>query len=141
MPKEKNSRMWASWIIWAVVILALSRFMAGEQQVSVAVGTEGLSFKTESGYTSQLGWDDISALEVRADFAYGTLVEGTDTDKEKSGIWTNDALGEYELIAEAKISACIICSTRSGRVVAFNFESEESTRSLYEAIQEKITGI
>lgn len=136
--KENKRKVWLSWIVWIVVILILSRSLSGEQKVAVTVEADGLSFQTESGYTSELKWDDISTIELREGFAYGTLAEGTDNSKEKSGIWYNETFGEYELIANAKVANCIVCFTESGRVMVFNYESEESTRSLLTAIQEKI---
>lgn len=136
--KENKRKIWLSWIVWIVVILILSRSMSGEQKVAVTVEADGLSFQTESGYTSELKWDDISAIELREELSYGTLVEGTDNSKEKSGIWNNKAFGEYELIANAKVASCIVCFTESGRILVFNYESEESTSSLLTAIQEKL---
>lgn len=136
--KENKRKIWLSWIVWIVVILILSRSMSGEQKVAVTVEADGLSFQTESGYTSELKWDDISAIELREELSYGTLVEGTDNSKEKSGIWNNEAFGEYELIANAKVASCIVCFTESGRILVFNYESEESTSSLLTAIQEKL---
>lgn len=136
--KENKRKIWLSWIVWIVVILILSRSMSGEQKVAVTVEADGLSFQTESGYTSELKWDDISAIELREELSYGTLVEGTDNSKEKSGIWNNAAFGEYELIANAKVASCIVCFTETGRILVFNYESEESTSSLLTAIQEKL---
>lgn len=136
--KESKRKVWLSWVVWILIILILSRFMSGEQKVSAAVAEDGLSFKTESGYASELKWDEISAIELQENFAWGTLVEGTDNSKEKSGTWRSDALGEYELIANAKVADCIVCFLDSGRIMVFNFESAESTESLFTAIQEKL---
>lgn len=139
-PKENKVKVWVSWIAWVIIILILSRTMSGEQKVSTTVEADGITFQADSGYTAELQWDEISDIEVVEDFPYGTLVEGTDNSKEKSGIWNNDLFGEYELIANAKVSSCIVCTTNSGRTVVFNYESEESTESLLKALQEKIEG-
>lgn len=138
--KGNKRKTWISWIVWVIVILILSRTMNGEQKVAVTVEADGLSFKTASGYTSELKWEDISSLELKENLSYGTLVEGTDNSKEKSGIWTNDLFGEYELIANARVTNSIVCVTDSGRVLVFNFESVESTASLLAAIQDKLAG-
>lgn len=136
--KENKRKTWISWIVWVIVILILSRTMGGQQKVSVSVNTDGLAFRTDSGYTSELKWDEVASLELQETLPDGTLVEGTDTRKEKSGIWTNDTFGEYELIVNAKVTNCIVCRTTSGRVMVFNFESEESTKSLLTAMEEKL---
>lgn len=136
--KLDKKKVWVSWAVWLVVILILARYWNGEKIVGVTVEADGLSFEADSGYTSQLKWDEIQSLELREDFSYGTPVEGTDSNKEKSGIWNNGELGEYELFSNAKLGCCIVCKRESGRAIVFNFESDESTRSLYDAILKRI---
>lgn len=136
--KTDRKRVWISWAVWAVVILILSRFMGSEKAVGVNVESDGLSFETDSGYASQLKWDDIQSLELRESLSCGTLVEGVNSRKEKSGVWSSEEFGEYELFSNAKLSSCIVCQRKTGQVIAFNFESEESTRSLYDAILRRI---
>ena len=132
--KLDRKKFWISWAVWAVVILILSRFMGSEKVVGVTVESDGLSFETDSGYASQLKWDEIQSLELRESLSYGTLVEGADDGREKSGIWNSEEFGEYELFSNAKLNRCIVCRRENGQVIAFNFESEESTKSLYDAI-------
>lgn len=136
--KPDRKKAWISWTVWLVVILILARTMKGEKIVGVTVESDGLSFETDSGYAAQLKWDDIKSLEIREKFSYGTLVEGVDGKKEKSGIWSSEEFGEYELFSNAKLECCIICQRESGPVIVFNFESEESTQSLYEAIVKEL---
>ena len=136
--KLDRKKFWISWAVWAVVILILSRFMGSERVVGVTVESDGLSFETDSGYASQLKWDEIQSLELRESLSYGTLVEGVDGSREKSGIWNSEEFGEYELFSNAKLNRCIVCRRETGQVIAFNFESEESTKSLYDAIQARI---
>lgn len=133
--KEKNPA-WLSWGVWVVVILVLSQFMGNQSSVSVALAEESLTLTAASGYTAQLLWEDIASVELRDAFDCGTPVDGTDGDKEKSGVWQNDELGEYQLFFNTKLSSCIICLTKAGDPIVFNFESEESTESLYNAILE-----
>lgn len=137
--KLDKKKAWISWVVWLAVILILARTMKGEKIVGVTMESDGLSFETDSGYASQIKWDEIQSLELRENLSYGTLVEGVDGNKEKSGIWNSEEFGEYELFSNAKLQRCIICKRESGQVIAFNFESEESTKSLYDAILKELS--
>lgn len=121
-----------------MIILILAKVMNGSSVTSVTVEENGLSFAAESGYTSSLKWDEVKSVEMRDALDYGTLVDGSDTSKEKSGLWTNDEFGEYELFVSPKISTCIVCTLQTDRVIVINYESEESTDSFYQAILEKL---
>lgn len=136
--KNDRKKAWISWIIWLGVILALANVMGTGTVDSTTMDAEGLYFESASGYTSAIKWSDIQSAELRSCPDFGTLVEGTDDAPEKSGVWKNDAFGEYELFVSTKIENCIVCTTKDSRTVVFNFESAESTVSLYEAILKQL---
>ena len=136
--KLDRKKVWISWAVWLVIILILARTMKGEKIVGVTVETDGLSFETDSGDAAQLKWDDIQSIELRENLSYGVLVEGVDGSKEKSGIWSSEEFGEYELFANARLKSCIICHREPGQTIIFNYESEESTKSLYDAILKEL---
>lgn len=138
--KQERKRIWISWALWLAVILVLAQFMRREVVLTVTAQEEGLSFLTASGYAAVLEWEEIASVQLKESFPLGTLVEGTDNKKEKSGIWRNEECGEYELIMDAGVESCIVCTKHSGGVIVFNFESAASTQSLYEAIVEKLGG-
>lgn len=136
--KMDKRKTWISWAAWLVIILILAKVMNSGSVTAVTVEENGLSFAAESGYTSSLKWDEVKSVEKRDVLDYGTLVEGSDTAKEKSGIWNNEEFGNYELFVSPKISGCIVCTLQSDQVIVLNYESEESTDSFYEAILEKL---
>lgn len=136
--KNDRKKAWISWIIWLGVILVLANVMGTGTVDSTTMDAEGLYFESASGYTSAVKWVDIESVEVRSCPDFGTLVEGTDDAPEKSGVWKNDVFGEYELFVSTKIENCIVCITKDSRTVVFNFESAESTVSLYEAILKQL---
>lgn len=135
--KAERNKYWISLGLWVAFIVILSGFIGNKQGVALSIQEDGLYFTTESGRTAELKWTDMQSVEIKADFPYGTLVEGTDDGKEKSGKWVNEEYGEYELYANASLSDCIVCRTVQNRIVAFNYESETSTHSLYDAIMQK----
>lgn len=136
--KTDSRRTWISWIIWLAVIIGLANIMGTGTVDTTTMDADGLYFESASGCTSSIKWEDIQSVEVSECPDFGTLVEGTDEASEKSGKWINDDFGEYELFVSTKIENCIICKTKDNRIVVFNFESEDSTVSLYDAILKKI---
>ena len=127
-----------SWVIWAAVILLLSQMMGGESASLLSLKADGLVFESTSGLSSAVSWTEIRSVEVRQAADYGAVVQGTDNSKEKSGIWKNAEFGEYELFVNPGIKTCIVCFTNADQVIVFNFESADSTMSLYEVIVRKM---
>lgn len=72
-------------------------------------------------------WDSADSLEP------GFCREGLDTSRCRFGTWCNDAFGDYTLCASPGISNYIVLETADG-VVAFNYESADSTHHLYLAL-------
>lgn len=127
-----------SWVIWAAVILLLSQTMGGGSVSLLSLKADGLAFESTSGLSSAVSWTEIRSAEVRQEADYGAVVQGTDNSKEKSGIWKNAEFGEYELFVNPGIKTCIVCFTNADQVIVFNFESADSTMSLYEVIVRKM---
>lgn len=139
MKKDKDQiKSWLSWAVWIIVIVILSRFMGGGLAVNVTMDADRLYLETKSGYVSQIMWEDIQSVELTDDVRYGVVIDGENGAKEKSGVWRNDEFGEYELCISTKFSKYIVCVSQSGHVIVFNYESEASTNSLYDAMMKKI---
>lgn len=133
----KRASLWRNLLIWVVVIACLAMFMQPRRTVRSEAFEDGLTVESESGYVIDIAYEDVTAIELREDFDYGTLIDGVDEKKEKSGVWENEELGQYRLCVNAGIPSCIILHTESGSLV-INYESDRSTQSLYEAMLEQI---
>ena len=134
---EQNRKAW--WTNTAICLLViigftLYRSMSGEPASMVELGREGMTLNSTAGETVSVVWDQIGEAEVRSDVEYGTCISGTDTAREKSGVWQNDEFGEYDLYINPKIKNCVVCRLDSGRYVVVNIESDKTTQSLYEQI-------
>lgn len=126
-----------SFVIFIAVILLLSLFMKKTETVSISIGDDDMVVEAVSGFSTQILWDEVTAVETRDALELGTLVEGTDEGDEQSGTWENDEFGTYTLCTDATISCYLVFYTQSG-VVVINFESAETTQSLCEAIVQDI---
>lgn len=128
----------AIYIIMGIAVFAvLSIFMKPIRTTSCAAEEGSLSVTGRSGYALSIRYDEITDIEYRAEMDYGTLVDGVDDGKEKSGLWENDELGQYRLCVNTKVTPCIVLRT-DGEIMAINFESEASTLALYDALLEQM---
>ena len=134
MKKGKTILMILSWI---AVFAALSFFMKPTKNTN-AVAQEGSLLVTgRSGYALTVEYKKLTEREYRETMDYGTLLEGTDDQHERSGRWENAELGEYILCVNPKIEPCILAQTEEGTMV-FNFESAKATEALYTALTEQM---
>lgn len=132
---KKNPRLnyFGNIFLVVVVVAVLSLFMKRSNTISLQVVDNGMTITMASGYTETVSWDTLNSVEERETLDLGTLVEGTDTKKEQSGVWENTEFGAYSLCSDATVHCYLVLHTEDG-IVVLNYESDESTRSLGEAI-------
>ncbi|MCD7957149.1 MAG: hypothetical protein LUG93_15655 [Lachnospiraceae bacterium] len=133
MKRSKRNAV-VSLILWIALVVLLAQAFGKNRAVSIQSAEEGMTVSTSSGFTISVIWKEIAAAEVKESLSLGTLVDGTDTENEKSGLWYSEEYGEYELAANAKVNCFIVCTKKDGQVLIFNYESASSTRELYEAL-------
>ena len=124
-------------VLWIAVFAVLSIFMKPTKTTSAAAQEGQLQITGKSGYTLSVVYDELETVEYREQMDYGTVVDGVDEGKEKSGIWENGELGQYRLCVNTKVKPCIVLRTKEQTMVV-NFESESSTQALYNAILEQM---
>ena len=134
---KRRYSVWHTTLIWLVVIVVMGFFLRPNRAVQVQVDDEGLVLTSASGYTINVRYDEIGGAEYREDFDYGSPIDGTDDNQEKSGLWENSELGRYRMCVNAKVAPCIVLTTDEG-VLVINYESAKSTQSLYNALLERI---
>lgn len=137
MGRRRYSRI-GNFVVFVVIILVFSLFMRPSQVVSFSFGEEAFTVTMDSGFTTTVAWDEIVSYEVRETLDLGTVQEGTDAGKEKSGTWENDEFGVYTLCADVSVKSYLILYLEDGIFVT-NFESAEGTQSLGEAIGEVLS--
>lgn len=136
-PAEQHRKaMWTNMAFCLLLIVGftLYRSFNGGPAAMVELSPDGMKLNSSAGVTTQVMWDQVAQAEIRSDVDYGTCVSGTDTGKEKSGVWQNDEFGEYDLYIDPKIDSCVACLLEDGRYVLVNVENAKTTKSLYEQI-------
>ena len=129
----KKSFIWKNIIIWLIVLTAMAVFLNRGSAVGMKSSDRELVVSGNSGASVTIAYADIQTIEMREYLDYGTVVDGVDGKKEKSGTWKNEEFGEYRLCVDAKVNSCIVLYMES-EIQVINIESNESTASLYEAI-------
>lgn len=82
--------------------------------------------------TIEMLYDDVTAIEYRETFDFGTPVTGGTEDQCKYGLWNNEEFGDYQACCHVDIASCIIFTTSDTHFV-ISFESPETTLALYES--------
>ena len=98
----------------------------GDDSMTIT-GPDGAPFAVTVSYEDILSVSQTDSLEI------GTRLEGLSTDSCRFGTWENESYGSYTLCAVPSISNYIVLETREG-MVAFNYESADTTSRLYAAL-------
>ena len=133
----KKGKIAVTVALWVAVIAVLSFFMKPVRNTSCTAEEGRILITGRSGYELSVDYEKVTAIEYRQEMDYGALIDGVDDGKEKSGRWENDELGQYLLCVNAKVEPCIVLRTAEQTMVV-NFESQQSTRALYDALVEQI---
>lgn len=133
----KNGKMMIMIASWIAVFAVLSIFMKPVRSTSCAAQEGRILVTGRSGYELPVVYEKVTVIEYRGEIDYGTMIDGADDGKEKSGRWENDEFGQYLLCVNAKVEPCIVLHTEEQTMV-INYESEQSTRALYDALVEQI---
>lgn len=92
--------------------------------------TQTLTLSGPEDTSCTLSLSQIEGITLAEVSDYGAAVTGGETwQGNLYGLWSCDALGEYEAYVSTRIPVCIVLES-DGRTVAFNLENAETTRSL-----------
>lgn len=136
----KKGKIVVTIVLWVTVIAVLSFFMKPVKNTSCVAEAERLLITGRSGYELPIVYEEVARIEYRGELDYGSLLDGVDDGKEKSGRWENGEFGQYLLCVNAKVKPCIVLHTAEHTIV-INFESQPSTEALYDALVEQINTI
>ncbi len=93
----------------------------------------------DESFLLQVPYEDIESLEQRSGLFLGQCLDGAATERCSYGLWENDEFGPYRLCVWAGITEFLVIRTTDGTVVC-NYESDEATGSLCEALEELLSG-
>ena len=122
--------------IVTVVIVIILLLVAPAGSVTASLEEEGL--KVEAPMVNDLIlYEDIASIELRDDLDTGRRVGGFGGENVRSGNFQNEEFGRYVLASYNAVPLHIVVH-HSGGVLAFNLETEESTRQMFDQLQAKL---
>ena len=122
--------------IVTVVIVIILLLVAPAGSVTASLEEEDL--KVEAPMVNDLIlYEDIASIELRDDLDTGRRVGGFGGENVRSGNFQNEEYGRYVLASYNAVPLHIVVH-HSGGVLAFNLETEESTRQMFDQLQAKL---
>ena len=136
--KKKNRQMLygllALMIIIGVALAIIFLFVVPGGDVTAELLDEGL--KVDAPMVSELiPYEDIESIELREDLETGRRVAGFAGDNIRSGNYRNEEFGRYTLASYNAVPMYIVVY-HSGEVLAFNLETVESTKEVYDQLRD-----
>ncbi len=121
--------------IVTVVIVIIVLLIAPGGSVDAELLDEGLN--VDAPMVNELvRYEDIESVELRDDLETGRRVGGFGGDNVRSGNFRNDEFGRYILASYNDVPLHIVVY-HSGKVLAFNLETVEATRAMYDQLVDK----
>ena len=128
----------AALVIGGVVVLGIVLLMF-VGTLSFTVGDEALEIGTTFGGGMTLDYDDIESMEYRNENVGGMRVSGFASSKLLYGWFRNDELGNYTRYTYTGSEATIVIRTEDSVIVIAD-DTADTTKTLYDAIEQKMNG-
>ena len=132
---------WRDTIICALVIVGV--IMAKDaivgEEFSPVLDENQFSITLQDGTRRTIVFDELQQVEYRQDLANfdrGELISGEEARRCYNGVYKNAEFGEYELYVMTKLDSFIVAHMPDG-VVIFNIESDDTTRLMFELLEDE----
>ena len=103
-------------------------------QVKVTFDEDSAYVKSDK-YTMDIQYGDIVSVELTdlADAGEGVM-SSFDNDIIRTGVWKNDAWGEYYIVADLDATNCVLVRLSDGRQFVISQKNNEKTEEIYETL-------
>lgn len=92
-----------------------------------------LSIRDHTGVVTDYAYAEITEILYVDVMDVGEVVDGEMIDGTRLGSWYSETYGEYQACLLEDVDSCVFMRTDHG-ACAFNYESDNTTKGLYEAI-------
>ncbi|MCD8122052.1 MAG: hypothetical protein LUE65_07425 [Clostridiales bacterium] len=127
-------------LLSVIAIVAVFLFLFGKMsvQVTITASDGGIVVTDPQGREYPIRYAEVEELQLaELPQDYGACVDGETKRGYHYGIWQSDEWGEYFLcVRDAAKTAIRIRQGQS--ILILNYEGEQSTESLYEALREEV---
>ena len=118
-------------VLFAVFLVGLAMLFAfcnAENMMDVTFGDEAVDIVTAK-YTMNIPYEMIESVEVGTYSQDDEQVSGRSDMALRTGVWKNEAWGEYHGCIDLQTDTCVLVHLKDGRLFVFSHESNEKVIS------------
>ena len=119
--------------IFGILILTLVILFSfrPSNKIRVTFGADSVDIKTTK-YAMNIPYEIIDNIELVDKPEMGVKLDGYTDDIIQTGVWINDAFGEYTSCMEVATDNCIVIHLDDGRLFVISRRNNEETTRVYE---------
>lgn len=125
---SKRDLVFVSLLFVAVIILSI---FESANKVKVSFGDTAVDIKSAK-YSMNIPYEMVSGIDLVPLEDAGEVIEGADDMAGRTGLWKNEAWGEYYICADLDVQTCIAVHLDDGRLFVFSRKDAESTEADYQ---------
>ena len=114
--------------VFLVGLAMLFAFCSAENMMDVTFGDEAVDIVTAK-YTMNIPYEMIESVEVGTYSQDDEQVTGRSDMALRTGVWKNEAWGEYHGCIDLQTDTCVLVHLKDGRLFVFSHESDEKVIS------------
>lgn len=107
-------------------------------KVKVNFGEEAVDIYTNR-YVMNVPYGIVESIELVEMPELGEVVNGREDGICNTGVWSNEAWGEYTACLHLQTNTCIVIHLNDGRIFAFSHRSDAVTAEDFAAFQSRLT--
>ena len=118
-------------VLFAVFLVGLAMlfaFCSAENMIDITFGDEAVDIVTAK-YTMNIPYEMIESVEVGTYSQDDEQVSGRSDMALRTGVWKNEAWGEYHGCIDLQTDTCVLVHLKDGRLFVFSHESNEKVIS------------
>ena len=118
-------------VLFAVFLVGLAMlfaFCSAENMIDITFGDEAVDIVTAK-YTMNIPYEMIESVEVGTYSKEDEQVTGRSDMALRTGVWKNEAWGEYHGCIDLQTDTCVLVHLKDGRLFVFSHESNEKVIS------------
>lgn len=118
-------------IFLLIITFSVMSLTGTTRKISFYGSSTQMTFTGPDNKSTTIDFSDIISLEFLSDPDYGTAINGGTLHKCMYGIWDSPSFGTYHAYIDPQYHCCVLIQTNS-EVIAFNYESDETTKAFFE---------
>ena len=122
--------LFAAFLIGIAMLFA---FCGAANMIEVTYGDTAVDIVT-SKYTMNIPYEMIESVEIAAVSEDDEQINGRSDMALRTGVWKNEAWGEYHACIDLQTSKCVLIRLNDGRIFVFSHQSDEKVQQDYETL-------